>query len=57
VRLLHTSDWHLGHTLHNFPREYEHSVFLSWLLRTLEQEAIDALIISGDIFDSSSPPT
>ncbi|MDJ0836651.1 MAG: exonuclease SbcCD subunit D C-terminal domain-containing protein [Acidobacteriota bacterium] len=57
MRLLHTSDWHLGHTLHGFSREYEHRGFLSWLLRTLEQEAVDALLVTGDIFDTSNPPT
>jgi exonuclease SbcD len=55
MRLLHTSDWHLGHTLREHSREAEHREFLRWLLDTLESEAIEVLLISGDIFDSSIP--
>ena len=56
MRLLHTSDWHLGHTLHDFGRELEHSRFLDWLADTLERESIDALLVAGDVFDSANPP-
>jgi exonuclease SbcD len=56
LRILHTSDWHLGHVFHGVEREYEHGVFLDWLLDTLEAEAIDALLIAGDVFDAASPP-
>jgi exonuclease SbcD len=55
MRLLHTSDWHLGQTLHNFDRTYEHQRFLDWLLETLVAEQADALLIAGDIFDNSNP--
>lgn len=55
MRLLHTSDWHLGQTLHTFERSYEHQCFLDWLLDTLVSEDIDALLIAGDIFDNSNP--
>jgi exonuclease SbcD len=55
MRLLHTSDWHLGQTLHTFERGYEHQCFLDWLLDTLVREEIDALLIAGDIFDNSNP--
>jgi exonuclease SbcD len=56
LRLLHTSDWHLGHVFHGVEREYEHRIFLDWLLDTLEAEAIDALLIAGDVFDAANPP-
>jgi exonuclease SbcD len=57
MRLLHTSDWHLGHTLRGeVSREYEHAAFLHWLLETCVREAIDALVITGDVFDSATPP-
>jgi exonuclease SbcD len=56
VRLLHTSDWHLGQTLHGFERTYEHERFLAWLLETLVSEQIDALLVAGDLFDSANPP-
>ncbi|HEX8477360.1 MAG TPA: exonuclease SbcCD subunit D C-terminal domain-containing protein [Telluria sp.] len=55
MRLLHTSDWHLGQTLHTFERGYEQGCFLDWLLDTLVREEIDALLIAGDIFDNSNP--
>jgi exonuclease SbcD len=56
MRLLHTSDWHLGQTLHQFDRSHEHQQFLDWLVDTLVAEAVDALLIAGDVFDSSNPP-
>jgi len=55
MRLLHTSDWHLGQTLHNFDRTYEHQRFLDWLLDTIVAEQVDALLIAGDVFDNSNP--
>ena len=55
MRLLHTSDWHLGQALHNFERTYEHQCFLDWLLDTIVAEQADALLIAGDIFDTSNP--
>ena len=57
MRILHTSDWHLGHTLHEHHRRHEHQHFLGWLLDTLESENVDALIVAGDIFDTSNPPS
>jgi exonuclease SbcD len=55
MRLLHTSDWHLGHTLYDVSREAEHSAFLDWLLHILEAQGVDALLVAGDIFDTSNP--
>ncbi|GJI99850.1 nuclease SbcCD subunit D [Duganella rhizosphaerae] len=55
MRLLHTSDWHLGQSLHNFERSYEHQRFLDWLLDTVAAEQADALLIAGDIFDNANP--
>ena len=55
MRLLHTSDWHLGQTLHNHDRTYEHQCFLDWLADTLVEERIDVLLIAGDIFDTANP--
>jgi DNA repair protein SbcD/Mre11 len=56
MRLLHTSDWHLGHTLKEVTRDYEHAAFLGWLLETCAREAPDVLLITGDGFDSATPP-
>ncbi|MES2295404.1 MAG: exonuclease SbcCD subunit D C-terminal domain-containing protein [Pseudomonadota bacterium] len=55
MRLLHTSDWHLGQTLHNFERGYEHQCFLDWLVETVAAEQADALLIAGDVFDNANP--
>jgi len=56
MKLLHTSDWHLGQKLMGKDREEEHTLFLNWLLQLLKDKNIDTLIISGDIFDKSVPP-
>lgn len=55
-RLLHTSDWHLGHTLHGRDRRLEHHAFLAWLLDTLVEVRADALLIAGDVFETANPP-
>lgn len=55
-RLLHSADWHLGQTLHGQSREVEHTHFLDWLVAQIAEQAIDALIVAGDIFDSPNPP-
>lgn len=55
MRLLHTSDWHLGQSLHNFDRQYEHQCFLDWLVDTIVAEQADALLIAGDVFDNANP--
>ncbi len=56
MRLIHTSDWHLGQTLHGQDRDYEHAQFLAWLLDQLITHQPDALLIAGDIFDTVNPP-
>ncbi|WP_040260626.1 exonuclease SbcCD subunit D C-terminal domain-containing protein [Pseudomonas massiliensis] len=56
MRLLHTSDWHLGQSLHGQDRDYEHQAFLRWLLARIQALVPDALLIAGDIFDTVNPP-
>jgi len=56
LRLLHTSDWHLGHTLHGRDRRYEHRRFLAWLIEALVDARADALLIAGDVFETANPP-
>jgi exonuclease SbcD len=57
MRVIHSSDWHLGHTLRGeVTREYEHQAFLAWLLATCIAERADVLVITGDVFDSATPP-
>ena len=55
-RVLHTADWHLGKTLGNLDRTLEHQRFLQWLEATVIEAEADALVISGDVFDSATPP-
>jgi exonuclease SbcD len=55
LRILHTSDWHLGHRLRDFSRAVEHERFLSWLLNQFGVHRVDALLVAGDIFESSNP--
>lgn len=57
MRLLHTSDWHLGQNFFGFSRQYEHQQFLDWLLLVLVEQQIDVLLIAGDIFDTANPPS
>ncbi len=55
MKILHTSDWHLGRSLYGRKRYDEFSKFLDWLGDTIEQEDIDALLVAGDVFDTSTP--
>lgn len=55
MRILHTSDWHLGQSLNRHQRYAEFSDFLAWLAETIENEKIDALLVAGDIFDTTTP--
>jgi DNA repair protein SbcD/Mre11 len=55
LRFIHTSDWHLGQTLHGFERGFEHQHFLDWLLDTMVAEQADGLLVCGDIFDNANP--
>lgn len=56
MRILHTADWHLGARLVERDRLPEHAAFLDWLIDTLRAEKIDALLVSGDVFDAANPP-
>lgn len=53
MKILHTSDWHLGITLHNIPLCDLQEHFINSFIETVEREKPDAVVISGDIFDSS----
>ncbi len=55
MRLLHTSDWHLGQTFYEFDRTNEHAAFLKWLVEAINTQNVDVLLISGDVFDVSNP--
>ncbi|TVU62222.1 exonuclease subunit SbcD [Vibrio atlanticus] len=57
MKILHTSDWHLGQNFYNKSRKNEHERFLQWLLEQVTDHDIDAIIVAGDIFDTSTPPS
>ena len=57
MRILHTSDWHLGQNFYSKSREAEHQAFLDWLLETAQTHQVDAIIVAGDVFDTGSPPS
>lgn len=56
MKLLHTADWHLGARLVERDRLAEHEAFVDWLIGVLRAERIDALLLSGDVFDAANPP-
>jgi DNA repair protein SbcD/Mre11 len=56
MRILHTADWHLGHTLRSHARTAEHERFLAWLVATVVERQVDVLLIAGDVFDAANPP-
>lgn len=55
IRLLHTSDWHLGLELGGHDRLDEQKLFLSWLLDLCQTREIDALLVCGDVYDVANP--
>lgn len=57
MRIIHTSDWHLGQFFINKSRQQEHKLFTEWLLQQVENHDVDAVIIAGDVFDTGSPPS
>lgn len=57
MKIIHTSDWHLGQNFFTKSRKNEHQAFLDWLLKQIDENEIDALIVAGDIFDTGSPPS
>jgi exonuclease SbcD len=55
MRVLHTSDWHLGKDIGSLDRTETFGKFLRWLLETIRTEHVDTLIVSGDVFDTTTP--
>ena len=54
-RLLHTADWHIGKSLAGYDRTCEWEVFFTKLIKTIEAESPDLMIVAGDVFDSATP--
>jgi exonuclease SbcD len=57
MRLLHTSDWHLGQNFMGKSRQAEHRQLIDWLVAQVDEHAVDAVLIAGDIFDTGTPPS
>ncbi|KIQ95917.1 exonuclease subunit SbcD [Lysobacter sp. A03] len=57
MRLLHTSDLHLGQNFLGQSREAEHAAFLDWLVAQVQEHRVDALLVAGDVFDTGTPPS
>ena len=57
MKILHTSDWHLGHRLYEQSQYEEQSAFLRWLKQCIIEQNIDILLVSGDIYDTGVPST
>ncbi|MFA7060111.1 MAG: exonuclease SbcCD subunit D C-terminal domain-containing protein [Pedobacter sp.] len=55
MKILHTSDWHIGRALYGRKRYEEFERFLDWLINCIESEGIEALLIAGDVFDNGTP--
>lgn len=56
IKILHTSDWHLGKKLFREDRIDEQKLFLDWLFDLLTKNDYDVLLVAGDIFDVANPP-
>ncbi|XAH21759.1 exonuclease subunit SbcD [Xylophilus sp. GW821-FHT01B05] len=57
MRILHTSDWHLGQHFMGKTRQAEHQAFIAWLAGQVRLQAVDAVLVAGDIFDTGAPPS
>ncbi|QNH02495.1 exonuclease subunit SbcD [Pseudomonas sediminis] len=57
LRILHTSDWHLGQHFMGKTRQAEHQAFCAWLLEQVRVHDVDVLLIAGDVFDTGAPPS
>lgn len=56
MRLLHTSDWHLGRSFHRVDLLGAQAAFVDHLVETVRAERVDAVLVSGDVYDRALPP-
>lgn len=57
MRFLHTADWHLGRSFHGEPLLSQQAGLLDWIVAVAREEAVDAVIVAGDLYDRALPPT
>lgn len=55
MKILHTSDWHLGRTLHKVDLHEHQAAFLDWLVTLVQAEQVDVVVIPGDVYDRAVP--
>jgi exonuclease SbcD len=55
MKILHTSDWHIGQQLHSQKRYQEFEQFFQWLVEKIAIESFDVLLVAGDVFDTTTP--
>src|SRR4029079_9822147 len=56
MRVLHTSDWHLGRSFHRVGMLDAQAAYVDHLIETVEAEQVDLVVVSGDIYDRALPP-
>ncbi|WP_369213481.1 exonuclease SbcCD subunit D [Streptomyces flavofungini] len=56
MRLLHTSDWHLGRSFHRVNMLDAQAAFIGHLVTTVRERAVDAVVVAGDVYDRAVPP-
>jgi exonuclease SbcD len=57
MRILHTSDWHLGRSFGPASLQADQEAFLDWLVEVVEAERVDLVVVAGDLYDRAIPPT
>ncbi len=55
MKILHTSDWHIGKMLHKIDLSDDMNLFFEWLVNEIKQQEVDVLLMSGDLFDQANP--
>ena len=55
MKILHTSDWHLGHTLYNYDRTEEQLAMLEQMASIVEEQKPDVFLLCGDVYHTSQP--
>ena len=55
IKILHTADWHVGKQLHKIDMAPDMELFFDWLLLCIQEQNIDVLLMSGDLFDQANP--
>ena len=56
MRVLHTSDWHLGRSFHGVDILEHQRAFVTWLIGLVESEGIELVVVAGDVYDRAVPP-